>query len=164
VYKRQVDDNGEKIDVFSLDPVLYLTFPMIMALLIWRTGTTMGKRLFRLAVKNQELKNPDFRQSLLREYIKHAPLVIVAILTLVQLQQVSHLSDEEMARDMLSLADQMSSSGNFTISVVGAVAVSAVLFWFYFGSFIRWKGQAYWDRFTGLMVGKSQDFKNPSVE
>lgn len=151
------DEHGNQVSYISSEPFLYLIFPFVIALFINRTGRTPGKYIFRVIVYNDDLEKPDLKSALKREYFKGIIFVGAAIFGLYTMFGVLNFEIDDAAKYAQLVSDQVEQS-SWWVWVALAFAVSAAIFWFQFGSFIRWRGRTYWDQFAGLNVCLTNEF------
>ena len=150
-----LDRNVSLIESFILDSMMYLVGPLFFALLLSRSGKTIGKRWMGLRVQGSNGSVPVLRRTIFREYVKSAPLWLFAISSAYEGYQLTGLGFEAAAQTLGPLTEMLVLNEINAILLVG-FGLSIVVFWFMFGSFIRWRGQAYWDRWTGLQVIKGK--------
>lgn len=151
------DENGKQLTYISSDPFLLLLAPFVFALFLARQGQTLGKRMLGLTVYNDAFEKPDFKSALKREYLKAIFFVLAAFGGLYSMFSIISFDIDEAAETMQALATQLEQSNLLIWATMGAVVIS-VSFWFHFGSFIRWRGQTYWDQFTNLNTNLTKEF------
>ena len=158
-----IDKNGNRIRMFPLDPIMYLFAPLFFALLISRYGKTDGKRWMGLRVTNKYENAPDFKTAMKREYIKGLPLVISALVGIVEVYLYMEMDFESSVILLDNMTGLLNFVGGFGVAFAVGISISIALFWFMFGSFIRWRGQSYWDRWTGLFVNGNVKLRPPAA-
>lgn len=150
-----VDENNQQINFFSVEVLLYLFGPLLLALWASRFGSTIGKKWLNLFIVDDTGQNPTLKQALKREYLKGCVFAVSAVYSVYEIFELQNISVEELAKMMPPLTEPF---GNIQIlSIVASGLFAIVVFWFYFGSFIKWRGQAYWDRFAKLKVVNRDD-------
>lgn len=155
-----VDEDGKAVPFIDTASPGALLLPFVAAFFVARRGATPGKSLFYLRIQTRERKNPSYRRALLRELVRFAPWVMSAVIALPTMWTA-------LLADPIKMAEALGSSGILTgfnplpgLALVLIVSIAAL--WFLFGSFIRWNGQAYWDRVAGLYVYDVGDESIPS--
>lgn len=152
------DENGLHTVYISSDPFLYILMPLIFALFLAKQGHTPGKRALGLKVHNDNMENPDFMSALKREYLKGIFYVIgslYGLYTMLALINIDIDIDAEIARNQSTEIGQP----NFLVWMIVGVAAVIAMFWFHFGSFIRWRGQTYWDQFAKLSTDQIKELR-----
>ncbi len=139
------------MEYLLLDTIMYLLAPLLFALMISRYGKTIGKRWMGLTVADISGKKPSLMTAIRREYIKGILFVLISLSGLYELFQSSGLSYEDIALSLGPLTE-MQLFNRFGVGIALAIGGFVVVFWFTFGSFIRWRDQTYWDRWSGLFV------------
>ncbi len=147
--------NGSPVSILYTDPIFPFLAPFVLALLLSRFGTTPAKRLLSLTVVRDNKANPGLTNCLIREYLKFSPLMVFAGLSLPNIYQHSNYTDKDAFHDSLKalasgLETTVSSEGFFGAYWALSFVVFLLFFGFYFGSFIFWRGQTFWDRFARL--------------
>ncbi|MDF2370875.1 MAG: RDD family protein [Rhizobiaceae bacterium] len=158
-----VDPAGNPTRIFDLGNFIYFFAPFLFAYGLYRRKATWGKSLMSVCVVDERKNAPTFKNALTREGVKFAPLILFSLYNIymqLAVQSDAATSDAvveqlvDMLRTLLGTSQQ-----NTWILIAASVVFGVVALWFYFGSFIRWNGQAYWDRLTGLYVmRKDQPF------
>lgn len=143
------DEGGEQRFYLASDPFFYLLAPLLFSYCLFRWGQTPGKRLLRLKVENNDGDHPTFISSLKREYFKALMFVLGAIFSFYNMYQLLNYDVDELAKQLQSLEPGLSQQ-NFWVIAPVAILVFVLIFWFIFGSFIRWRGRTFWDQFAGL--------------
>ncbi len=151
------DENGQQAEYISFQPFVYLLMPFIFALFISKKGYTPGKRVMSLIVYNDAFEKIDLRSALKREYLKSILFVLSAIFSLFTMVLSTGFDIEQAANTLTSLLVMLEQI-NFMLVRILAIIIFVLIFVFYFGSFIRWRGQAYWDKFSKLYVSHRQDY------
>lgn len=145
-----VDEHGDVVPIIDFGYLGAFLLPFVTAFFLASRGATPGKSMFYLRVQTGERTNPSYRRGVARELIRFAPFVITGVFGLPATWTTLNASPVEMA-EALASADLTPLFSPIQILVL-ILAVFGAIFWFWFGSFIRWNGQAYWDRVTGLYV------------
>jgi len=158
-----IDSKGNRVEIFSLDPLMYLVAPLFFALLISRGGSTIGKRWMGLRVVDKLGEIPNLKTALKREYIKGAIFVLGSLSGFYEIYFSYGLQFEEAGDSLKSLDSLISASGGFAVLIAIGAFIGLAIFWFTFGSFIRWRGQTYWDRWTRLFVNRKVKQRPPAV-
>ena len=143
------DTDNNKIDLASLDFALFLFSPALFAFLLSRNGHTPGKKMMSVIVRTADGNNPGFWTAMKREYLKALFLVLGRLSSLVDIVYSGSQSVEELAQ---SVSSAELPGANFWTNVSVSAILLLLIIWFQFGSFIRWKGQTYWDRWNGLVT------------
>lgn len=151
------DENGKQLTYISSEPFLYLLAPFLFALFLTKYGQTPGKRLLGLIVYNDALEKPDIKSALKREYFKAVVFVIGALASFYTMYKAINFNIDEAATTVQSLAAALEQSNRFIPTITG-FATAALVFWFHFGSFIRWRGTTYWDKFSSLTTHHVNEF------
>ena len=146
-----VDDEGNRNHHFHMTLILYLISPFVFAYLLSCYGKTLGRRIMGIKVFDDFGKPPTLSAAIKREYLKALPIIILGLFDLVALLITMNMTLEEMGSWVLTL--QFSSSVFWAIIGVGVMS-AVLLFWYHFGSFIRWNGKTYWDRWSGLTTAR----------
>lgn len=147
------DANDITINPFPGDALLLILLPLIAAMIISRFATTPGKRILGLYVIGMDTKHAGFLTAAKRETLKFLPFIVVGIFQVVIFLLVDPSTGDDGLRVMSYYLDFL--MDNFLIFAVVAAVVSIALFWWQIGSFLRWTGQAYWDRFSDTQVLRS---------
>lgn len=146
------DENGNQRAYISSEPFVYLLAPFLFALFLSRWGLTPGKRMLGLVVSDEALERPDLTSALKRECLKGSIFFIFALQELYTMFTTNNLDLDEFAKLVQSIPaelEQVSFSDILTLDL--ALAIAGL--WLLFGSFIRWRGRTYWDRFANLNTG-----------
>lgn len=151
-----VDKNNQQINFFSVEVLLNLFGPLLLALWISKFGSTIGKKWLNLFIVDDTGQNPTLKQALKREYLKGFLFAASAFYNGYQTFQLQNISVEELAKLLPPLTEPLGET-QLLYMIVGGVLTAIAVIWFYFGSFIKWKGRAYWDRFAKLKVVDSDD-------
>lgn len=151
----QVDENGNQITTWSMDPLLYLILPFFLAMQLNRKGTTIGKRMLNLQVRNDNGALPTLSQGLKREFFKGLPLVLLALVYIWENIAYAQFSIEDIAE----LVRQYPLDGGPPIwpFFLRQALIGLAVFVFLLGSFIVWRGKTFWDRFAGTRCLKPED-------
>lgn len=140
-----VDKNGiasAENKAFDLSNILHIIFPFIMAILLFQKNTSIGKRLLGLQVVRKDNQPLDINTALKREYFKGLPFLAFAIYYFYTLLFPITFQEFEV-------------SSQITIpKIILSIIIAFAAFWFLIGSFIKWNGQSYWDRFADTIVEK----------
>lgn len=150
------DDNGTQTVYVSSDPFLYLLMPLVFALFLAKQGQTPGKRILGITVYDANFENPDFKSALKREYLKGIFYVTGSLFGFYTILGFVNIDIDEAAEMLQSKSAELGQS-NFQVWIVVGAAVAIAMFWFHFGSFIRWRGRTYWDQFAKLNTGKIKE-------
>ncbi|WP_306259362.1 RDD family protein [Pararhizobium sp. IMCC21322] len=151
-----VDESGKQTVAYSMEPFLVLLAPLIFAGLITMRGKTFGKQALGLVIFDSHLEKPKLLAALKREYLKALFFVLGGLIGIYGMFQNSNENLDQLAADLDSLAASIGGAGFWLIMGVG-LAVLLGLFWYTFGSFIRWRGRTYWDKWSNLDVGTNND-------
>ncbi|MFK5978780.1 MAG: RDD family protein [Rhizobiaceae bacterium] len=151
-----IDENNQQITFFPVEILLYLFGPLLLALWISKFGSTIGKKWLDLFIFDKKGQKPTLKQALKREYLKGFVFAASAIYSIYEVFQLQNVEVEELVKMLPPLTKPFGETSPIYLIVIG-VFLSVALFWFYFGSFIRWRGQAYWDRFAKLKVATHDD-------
>lgn len=149
-----IDAKGNLIAQMDLTPLFYFVFPFIMAFLLHRSGQTPGKRMLNLKVvktgklEESEAEQISLKTALTREYARNIILIVTGITMLPFFYYPGGVEKMKSYASLLPDGDFIVSPVFITITI----ALSIAAFWYMFGSFIRWQGQAFWDRFAGTIV------------
>lgn len=143
------DENGMQTFYIPIDPFFYLLSPLIFAFFLSRNGQTFGKRILGLVVYNDALEKPAFKAALKREYFKGIFFVLVAMIGFYGIYQAYNFDIEQAAKSVEELYET-TQLRNPLLWIIGSIAFSIMILWFHFGSFIRWTGRTYWDKFARL--------------
>lgn len=151
-----IDENNQQINFFMGDILLYLFGPLLLALWISKFGSTIGKKWLNLFIVDKTGQNPTLKQALRREYLKGCVFAASAIYSIYEISYLNNLNLEEFAKTLPPLTEPFG-DGQLPYFIATVTLFTIAVFWFYFGSFIKWKGQTYWDRFAKLKVVDSDD-------
>lgn len=151
------DENGKQVPYISSGPFFYLFAPLLFALFLTKSGQTPGKRMLGLTVYNSNFNPPDLKSALKREYLKAPSFVIAALFGLYTMLSIYSFDIDEAAELLQAYSVHLEES-NFIIPTILSVVLGSIVFWFQFGSFIRWRGQTYWDQFTNLNTNLIEQF------
>ena len=147
-----VGKNLKPVKHIDLSPFFLLRFPLILALMTARWHRTFGKLVMKIEVKGNADEKKGIVMSIAREYLKFAPIVIIALGTLVGGQVVVDPSDlPELVETLgaISLDNQM-----LLISLFFVPILAVIIFIFYLVDLIRWKGAMFYDRILKFRVGR----------
>lgn len=144
------NDRGEYKPIYTIDTLLWLFAPLLFAFMISKKGYSVGKMVMGLVIYTRSLEKPSFASAVKREYLKFLPLVIGALFGVYEMSYMATFDVDITAEQVLTISETLTS--NFIIWTIGGFLITIAVFWYQFGSFIRWNGQAYWDRWTGLFV------------
>ena len=153
------DRDGVPVSVLFTDPFFAILVPLLFAVILSRYGTTPARHLFILAVCDENEQPPSLLSALKREYLKWLPMVVGSVFSMQDIYKPSEFIDDKTlyselvkaASDLDKLAETTTNEVTIVTSDYLLLAVFAILFFgFYFGSFIFWRGQTFWDRFARL--------------
>ncbi|WP_310618533.1 RDD family protein [Flexibacterium corallicola] len=156
------DENGNYRFYVDSEPFFYILAPLVFALFLAKWGQTPGKALFNLAVYRDTREKPSLKDALKREYLKGSVFVLASLVGFYDLYTTSTFDLSGQAQLATSLFEKMLQPDFLMLWLGGAALIALAVFWFLFGSFIRWKGRSYWDRFAHLNTGLSKDFSKPT--
>ena len=156
-----VDENGNPTSVFSSEIILYLIAPFVLAFGVFKFGTSFGKRLLGVVVHNKSDTPMRFLTALKRELFKGGIFIFTGLYGLIEYIFWQPL-DLDGAASWLGVLEIGGSL--FWGIIVAGIMTFLGFFWYFFGSFIRWRGQAYWDRWSGTIVRKSEEPWPPNIE
>lgn len=156
-YSFTTDAAGRPKSYISSGLPVVLISPVLLALLIWQLGSTFGKNFMGLEIAGSAGHRPTFQQAIVREYIKTIPVLVMATAAVVaSVSMKTADSAEALLLQAVEFGRRISNLGTPVHLLVLAISTIAVV-WFYFGSFIRWRGQAYWDRWSDLHVQLAEE-------
>ena len=150
------DENGKQIDIIPMQPFLVILAPLFFAFLLARKGATFGKQALDLVVFDENIANPKFAVAVKREYLKVLPLVFFSLFELYEISSMLGF-DIDVAAQQLAIATEVVKTSSVWPFVLLGIGVVLALFWYEFGSFTRWNGKAYWDRWTNLTVENNDE-------
>lgn len=152
------DKYGEQMNYIQSDPFVYLLAPLLFAILIARYGQTPGKRFLGLIVYTDAFVKPDFKSALKREYLKAIFFVLGSLNGFYAMFWLMTLDIEKEASKLNAMASDLD-TGSFAIAMALGFTAFVIVVWFQFGSFIRWRGRTYWDRFASLNTNVVREFQ-----
>lgn len=148
-----VDKDGKQANVYSIDPFLTLIAPFIFALFVSRRGRTYGKQALGLVIFDSSLANPNFSVALKREYLKAIPMILAAFVSIHTMYQLNNFDLDAAALKLIDISSATNDGSLSQLFLLGAVTIiGSIGIWYNLGSFIRWRGQTYWDKWTNLSV------------
>lgn len=151
-----VNKRGELVRVFQADFVLYILAPFVFAYFLSRRKATLGKSWMSVWVVDQRNGPPDFRNAFIREGVKFLPVILFGAYSLyseITIYGPAVTSTEFIEASLKPLAEASDQLQNLSwINFTPVILFIIAMIWFFFGSFIRWNGQAYWDRVAHLYV------------
>ena len=161
------DSEGKPAPVIPLDWIVPLLAPLLFAFQLSLKKSTYGKLIMSLDVVTTEDSTPTLWAALRRELLKFSPLIILALFDLgstlswlngwdPEIPTVAQIVEEVaplIAESTDNSLDQPLVFAWFTFP--NLLALAALIF--YLASFIRWRGQTYWDQFAGLKVTSTWD-------
>lgn len=151
------DRAGHGIAILSTGVLIRFLLPLLFALFLARAGFTPGKRLLGLRVIRKDGLKTSLGHTLLREYARFLPLLIISIPGLVTTLQDALFPGAMAKAKLLDTTTALiggASSPETIIRTMAAVSVVIVLtalaYWFL--PFLRWRGQTPWDWLAGTQV------------
>lgn len=139
----------EPIPYIDLQVPMLILMPGIFAFILAKMGSTPGKALFKLAVRNRDNSRANMRQYFIREYLKNLPVIILAGLTLAVTPIVL------FPVDYPRLAERVQGGAATPLLILsGVIAVIGIAV--FLVSFFRWRGAMFYDHFAGVEVVKSR--------
>ncbi|WP_319771914.1 RDD family protein [Breoghania sp.] len=149
------DELGNHTRYYPMQLPFYIILALSIAIITGKFATTPGKKYLGLQVTTESGGSPSVRQCLIREMVKFFPLFALAAYETVGFENPT---PDELAVSASKLFQTMESSemhSAFSGQLAAGILIFIAFIWFQFGSFIRWRGQTYWDRLAGLYVKKS---------
>ncbi|MEP1206574.1 MAG: RDD family protein [Rhizobiaceae bacterium] len=145
-----IDENGKLISLNAFNWMLIFAAPLVFAFLLHKRGYTLGKWLMGLRVRAEGNINPKFSTALKREYLKALPFLLITLVLGFQLQPATSDLDEFLKSAASNLSIMSSILQNPWLFFLVWVLMTVPMIWYQLGSFIRWNGRTYWDRWSGL--------------
>lgn len=150
------DESGQQTIAYSMEPFLVLLAPLLFAGLITMRGKTFGKQALGLVIFDSHLEKPKLLAALKREYLKALFFVVGGLIGIYGMFQNSNENLDQLDAELDSLAASIGGA-RFWLFMGFGLAVLLGLFWYTFGSFIRWRGRTYWDNWSNFDVGTNDD-------
>lgn len=161
-----IDENGKAIPM-SLDssfgPTLFHV--VTMALLIFASakfiaalGRTPAKAMMSLRVIGRTATTPALRNGLIRETMKNLPVFVsIATTPFIAPTALSGLPLPQSGEftDVIQAAREIDFAKFDSFSTFGFVGAIVTVIW-WFGPFIVWRGQTFYDRIAGCFVVRSE--------
>jgi uncharacterized RDD family membrane protein YckC len=122
--------------------------PLLFALFSLHGRQTLGKKIFGLQVAGTNGQFIGGGRAILREYLKFWPLHLTGIIAFVLVWRIS-------IGDLLRGAQVLVNTGSFAAFPSFLIIVplaEALLFIWWFGPFVVWRGQTWYDRITATKV------------
>ncbi|OWV90400.1 RDD family protein [Rhizobium sp. R693] len=147
-----LDQNGDPIDPVS-DHAGTLAGLLIVSVAFAYLGAngrrTLGKKLLSIRVVTVDGASPLWSKTLKREFLKFSPLIAFVGIDLIGTATASDRSFETMIHTM---RDGTAATSAPVLTAVGFL-IAALLWWVL--PLIRWKGQMFYDRFSGCEVRRT---------
>lgn len=149
------DADGNPARSISLEWIVPLLAPLFFAFQLSRKRATFGKRILAINVVTLENSTPTLRAALRREILKFSPILLSILFDMIIIMSWfgefnSGLGTPEQIVN--ELAPLVPDPFSLTAWIVPSALLSLIVVIFYLGSFVRWRGQTFWDRFAGLKV------------
>ncbi len=148
------DELGNHTPYYPIQLPFYIILTLSIAIMTGKFATTPGKKLFGLQVTTESGGSPSVRQCLIREMVKFFPLIALAAYETVGFENPTPDELSVSAGELFQTIETNGMLSLFSIQFAAGMLILIAFIWFQFGSFIRWRGQTYWDHLAGLYVKK----------
>lgn len=143
-----VDADLNPIASINIESLVSLLLPLFFALMLTHSGTTIGKKILGLVVRDNANVHSTLGTFLKREYLRFFPIVVWSLLTLF-------LGGVYFSpADLPEAAQQLESMSVLFQYLWLFVILQLVVLVFYGVNLIRWRGKMFYDQICDLEVGR----------